>query len=401
MTSGRSTRPPQVRRRPPSTGLPRPIGPRPRGTISGRAWRPGPSRAPSPGGLPIFVKVVLGLAVVALGGAVLLAATGLLGRAVSGIGSGLAGMIGAAPTQSPAPSVVPLPDAPAFALPGTTYTSEETIDLQGSVPASVTGRSGYTVVISGSLKGEDPADLAEVVVGETTVFSIEKVPLKVGVNVLTARIVGPAGESPASPPIYVAVDLKPPPISIKSPENGATVNGTTVTITGTTQGRSDLTARNETTGQSISAAAEANGTFKVKVGITGGTNTITIQATDPAGNSSTESLEVVKGKGSLEAKISASARTVNASDLPQDILFTVTVTDPNGDRLPGVAVTFSVSVPGIPTLTKDVTTGSDGRATYKVTLPKGATAGSSLATALVTTDEYGDTSAKVTFTIAD
>jgi hypothetical protein len=401
MTTGKSTRPPQVRRRPPSTGQPRPIGLRPRGTISGRAWRPGPSRAPSPGGLPIFAKVVLGLAVVALGGAVLLAATGLLGRAVSGIGSGLAGMIGAAPTDSPAPSVIPLPDAPAFALPGTTYTSEETIDLQGSVPASVTGRTGYTVIIAAGLKGEDPADVAEIVVGETTVFSVEKVPLKVGVNVLTARIVGPAGESPSSPPIYVAVDLKPPPIAIKSPENGATVNGTTVTIIGTTQGRSDLIARNETTGQSISAAAESNGTFKVKVGIRNGKNTITIQATDPAGNTSTESLDVVQGQGSLGAKISVSARTVNASDLPQDMLFTVTVTDPNGDRLPGAVVTFSVSVPGIPALTKEVKTGSDGRASYKVTLPKGASAGSALATALVTTDQYGDTSAKVTFTIAD
>jgi hypothetical protein len=401
MAPGRSTRPPQVRRRPTPTGQPRPIGSRPRGTISGRAWRPDPSRAPAPGGLPIFAKLVMGFAVVALGGAVLLAAMGMLGGAVSGIGSGLAGMIGAAPTESPAPSAVPLPDAPSFALPGTSYTSEETVDLSGSVPASVTGRTGYTVVVSGGLKGQDPVDLAEVTVGETTVFSIEKVPLRIGVNVLTARISGPAGDSPASEPIYVAVDLKPPPIAITSPDEGATVNGTTVTILGKTQGRSDLIARNETTGQSISAAAEVNGTFKIKIGIRDGKNAIVIQATDPAGNSATQTLQVTKGKGALEAKIAASARTVSKSDLPQDILFTVTVTDPNGDRLPGALVTFSVSVPGIPTLTKDVKTGSDGRATYKVTLPKGATAGGALATALVATDQYGDTSAKLTFTIAD
>jgi hypothetical protein len=343
----------------------------------------------------------MGLAVVALGGAVLLAAMGMLGGAVSGIGAGLAGMIGAAPTDSPVPSVVPLPDAPSFALPGTTYTSEETVDVQGSVPASVTGKTGYTVVVSGGLKGQDAVDLAEVTVGETTVFSIEKVPLRIGVNVLTARISGPAGDSPASDPIYVAVDLKPPPISITSPDDGATVNGTTVTITGKTQGRSDLIARNETTQASISSQAEANGAFKIKIGIRDGKNAIVIEATDPAGNSSTATLQVEKGKGALQAKMAASARTVQKSDLPQDMLFTLTVTDPNGDRLPGALVTFSVSVPGIPTLTKDVKTGSDGRATYKVTLPKGATAGGALATAFVTTDEYGDTSAKLTFTIAD
>ena len=60
-----------------------------------------------------------------------------------------------------------------------------------------------------------------------------------------------------------------------------------------------------------------------------------------------------------------------------------------------------MSVPGIPTLTKDAKTGIDGKAVYTVTIPQGATAGSALATALVTTESNGDTSAQLTFTIVD
>jgi hypothetical protein len=41
----------------------------------------------------------------------------------------------------------------------------------------------------GGLRGEATATLASVAVGETTVFTVSQVPLKVGVNVLTARIV--------------------------------------------------------------------------------------------------------------------------------------------------------------------------------------------------------------------
>ena len=60
-----------------------------------------------------------------------------------------------------------------------------------------------------------------------------------------------------------------------------------------------------------------------------------------------------------------------------------------------------MSVPGITTLTKDVKTDADGRAVYRVTLPPGATPGSAIATALVSTQDYGDTTAKVTFEIID
>jgi hypothetical protein len=348
------------------------------------------------------VKILLGFAVIAFSAAIVLAGTGILSRAVSGIGTSLAGFIGQ--TEAPAstvPSIVPLPDAPVFAMPGTTSTTEDTIDLSGSVPASVAGRSGYSVVVSGGLRGEAPEDLVSVPVGPTTVFGVEKVPLKVGVNVLTARIEGPAGDSPEGPQILVIVDRKPPSVKIESPKDGATVNGSAVKVAGKTQGNSNLLARNETSGQRTSGLAKPDGTFEIAVGIGTGKNEISLQATDPAGNVTTKTFTVVGGTGELKASLAASARRISVDSLPSKMTFTAIVLDPDGKRLPGAFVTFSVSVPGIPTLTKDVTTGSDGKAVYTVTIPEGATAGAALATALVTTDTGGDTSAQLTFTIVD
>jgi hypothetical protein len=402
MATRGTDRSPQVRRRPPSTGKPGRPSSRPPASISGTPWRtPPPRRVAGPSGLPLVVKIVLSFAVIALGGAVLLASTGVLSRAVSGVGSSLAGFLGQAATASPSPSAVPLPDAPAFAMPTTTYTNANAIDMSGSVPASVTGRTGYTVVVSGGLRGQTPSTLASVAVGETTVFTVPQVPLKAGVNVLTARIVGPAGESPDSTSVLVVVDTKAPAVKITSPTDGATVNATTVRITGSTQGNSKLIARNETTGQSISGGAATDGTFALKLGIGAGKNAVTVHVTDPAGNVTDKLLTVVQGTGRFSATMSASAKRISAASLPSDLVFTVIVKDPDGVRLPGAIVTFSVSVPGITTLTKDVKTNANGQAVYRVTLPPGATPGSAIATGLVSTQDYGDTTARVTFEIID
>ena len=48
-------------------------------------------------------------------------------------------------------------------------------------------------------------------------------------------------------------------------------------------------------------------------------------------------------------------------------------------------------MPGIPTITIDGTTGSDGKASFKTTVPKGADIGQGSATVLVTTTDYGST----------
>jgi protocatechuate 3,4-dioxygenase beta subunit len=71
------------------------------------------------------------------------------------------------------------------------------------------------------------------------------------------------------------------------------------------------------------------------------------------------------------------------------VTLTGTVTDPDGHALAGANVTFTLSMPGIPTVSIDTTTGSDGTATFKTTVPKGADVGQGSATVLVTTQAYG------------
>ena len=57
----------------------------------------------------------------------------------------------------------------------------------------------------------------------------------------------------------------------------------------------------------------------------------------------------------------------------------------------GADVTFTLSMPGIPTVTQDRTTNSSGKATFTTTIPKGAAVGQGSATVLVTTDSFGST----------
>ena len=68
-----------------------------------------------------------------------------------------------------------------------------------------------------------------------------------------------------------------------------------------------------------------------------------------------------------------------------------TVTDPDGQPLAGAAVTFTLSMPGIPTVTIDGTTDAQGKASFKTTIPKGAAVGQGSATVLVSTDTFGST----------
>ena len=67
------------------------------------------------------------------------------------------------------------------------------------------------------------------------------------------------------------------------------------------------------------------------------------------------------------------------------------MTDPDGLPLAGADVTFTLSIPGIPTVTIDGTTNAQGKASFKTTIPKGAAVGQGNATVLVSTDEYGST----------
>jgi len=340
--------------------------------------------------------------VVALAAVVVSTVTGALPRVVSTIGTALGGFADSVlPTASPTASLAPLSAPPSLVAPEKVSTNQPTATIRGTVPLEVVGRAGFLVRIYVALPDQEPVAVREVPVGETPSFIVESLQLERGRNDVTATLVGPGGESETSPVVTYVLDTSKPKIAVIAPEDGATVNGETATITGKTQGRSVVVARNEANGTSASATADGTGAFTLEVTLRPGANGIALSATDPAGNTGTAVLTIRRGSGSLDLGLSASAYRISAARLPRVIELRARVTDPDGALLARQPVTFTLSIPGVPVITgEDVSDGS-GMATFRTTIPAGATVGSGLATALVTTADYGEASAQISITIVE
>ena len=69
--------------------------------------------------------------------------------------------------------------------------------------------------------------------------------------------------------------------------------------------------------------------------------------------------------------LGASTYRVGIADLPQDVTLTAVASDPDGNPLAAVDVTFTLSIPGIPTVTQDMQTDDQGRATFTTPDPQG------------------------------
>jgi hypothetical protein len=340
-------------------------------------------------GLPIVAKVGLLAAVALLGLTVLYLGAGGLGKVASGLGTSLGAFITsitAAPT--PKPSVITVSDPPTLQQPAEPYTAEATVDLIVTVPSDMVGDRNSRLRVYLALKDQDPTPIQEAPLAATpqTVIPVE---LTKGINDFTVTIVGPGGESEPSPVVRYVLDQAPAKITIYSPEEGAVVNGTTVEISGKTQARASLIARNAANGSSISGTAGTDGLFTIELPISTGTNEIAITGTDPAGNVKEIVLTVRRGSGTLTAVLGASAYRLSLDRLPQDLTLTAVASDPDGRPLAGADVTFTLSIPGIPTVTKDLRTDADGRATFTTAVPEGADPGQGSAAVLLTSDEYG------------
>jgi len=330
-------------------------------------------------------------AVLALGVAVLYAGAGGMGVVVGGVGSTVGGFInGVTSTPSPRPSTLALTDPPVLEQPSEPYTSEPTADLAVTVSPELADDANHRIRIYLALADQSPTAIQEAPIGplRTTIIPVD---LSEGVNDFTATIVGPGGESDASLAVRYVYDHTPPKIAISSPKNNATVNREFVEIKGKTQARTTLLARNTANGSSVSGTAAADGTFSLSLALTGGINAIEISGTDPAGNATTAALSIKRGNGKLDVKLTASDYQIRRSQLPEPVTLNARVTDPDGKALAGVDVTFTLSMPGIPTVTVDGRTNSDGRATFRTTVPKGADLGQGSATVLVSSSEFGST----------
>ncbi len=400
MPTRRDGRSSHVRPRPPSTGRPAPQRVR---VPAPDAYRLKQARGLDRRrrGLPMPARLLLVLAVVALGGAVYATATGGIESLVRALGTSLSGLvdeISATPAPSSTPTVIA--DAPVIASPTEPYTNQPRADLEVTIPDEYVGNPDVRVRIYLALEGQDPAPITETTVG-STIRLIVPVDLTPGRNDLSATIVEAGIESEASPIVTFILDTEAPQFVLSEPEDGATVNRPDVAITGTTQPRTTLLARNEANGTSISGQAGPDGTFTLDLPLEPGPNGIRLRGTDPAGNDGELIFSVVRGSGDLTATLTSSANRISVASLPVALQLNVLVTNPDGLPLEGATVTFNLTVPGIPPVAKEAITGGDGRATFTTTLPAGVTIGSGLATVVVATAEFGETSANKTIALVE
>jgi hypothetical protein len=350
-------------------------------------------------GLPFRLLFAVGL--LAVGGGVLFAATGGLGKVAEGIGSTFGGFV-LELTATPAPSVVRMSDSttPLLDEPSEPYTNQPTIDLVGSIPAEVVGTPGSRIRIYVALGKQKPSVVTQIPVGKKPGFLVPGITLVEGSNAFTATIVGPGGESEPSPVVTYVYDITKPRISLTSPGDGAVVNAASVQLVGQTQPRSQMRVRNATTNAIVTGEADASGNFSLVLAIGTGTNDIGITAIDPAGNENHLALAVKHGTGVLAASLSGSASRISLSSLPASTQLTVVVSDPDGRPLKGARVTFTLAVPNVSAITSPaIETGGDGTATWSTSIPKGAKTGLVHATAIVQASQYGQTTALMVMTI--
>ena len=336
----------------------------------------------------------------ALGAVVLYVGAGGLRTAAASLGTTFSGFVqGVTATPSPAPTVLTISDAPTLAPPAEPYTNVTTVDLVVSVPSAMVGNTEHRIRVYLALKDQAPQAIQEVPIADSpkTVIPVE---LAKGINDFTVTIIGPGGESDTSAVVRFVLDTSKPKVTITSPKDNAVINGKSVEIKGKVQARSTLIARNTDNEQSISSTADADGTFKISLPLATGLNHITIAASDPAGNESSADLTVRRGNGKLTVALTASAYTISRKSLPRSITLNATVTDPDGQPLAGADVTFTLSIPGIRTITAEAKTNADGQASYQTTIPRSADRGQGSATVLVSSDAFGSAQDVIALTIA-
>jgi len=291
---------------------------------------------------------------------------------------------------------------------GFSFASNATIKVTGQTTINI--GSSATLSNTGLLFGENtlPGDIKLHVLGSTltingnsTIKALMRVPngtasltgscqvrgqvIADRLEILTnAQIIGDTSSNATG-------DTTPPNVTITSPANNATINNSSVTVTGTAvdpgvgaSGVSSVLVNN------IAATYNPNNqTWSANVSLNFGTNTIIVRATDGAGNTSPDQqIVVVRPQDTTPPALTITSPANNSSTESSSITVSGTVSD-TGANATGVA---QVTVNGAPATINP----QDGTWTIaNVSLPN---AGGNEITA-VATDNAGNTSQPVTITV--
>jgi hypothetical protein len=342
------------------------------------------------------MRTLLALSVALLAGAALLAASGGIGPAVNALTAGFGQAIGRL-TATPVPSPIDLPptDSPRIATPTQPYTGNETVDLQVTVPPEVVGDENAKVRIYLALEGLQAVPVLDQTVG-TTIRMVIPLQLEPGRNDISATLFRGNVESDHSPIVTWFLDREAPTVNIISPENGASIDRSEATIRGSTQGGTTIVARNLTNGASITTVSARDGAFELALALAAGANDLELSATDPAGNIGTATLRLVQGSTEIRVQLRASTYEISVKRHPSSLQLVVLVTSPSGDPLADARAFFTLQIPGLAPISNELTTAVDGRAIFTTPLVGELEVGGGVATVLVSHDDYGERTDRVT-----
>jgi RHS repeat-associated protein len=177
-------------------------------------------------------------------------------------------------------------------------------------------------------------------------------------QVVSATATDAIGES-ATASVTLKIDKTAPTLAITSPANNSTVTTSSLPVSGTVADSLSGVAAVTCNG---AAATVQSGTFSCTVTLTNGSNTITVQATDVAGNSSTQTITVSFGTPSIA--------DFNPKSGPAGTLVTITGTNL---VLGSGGATVTLNQQGSGTISAPITTASPTSISFVI--PPGAATG--------------------------
>ena len=206
-----------------------------------------------------------------------------------------------------------------------------TLSITITSPANNTLVNTSTISVSGTVTDATASVTVNSISATITdnTFTATSVPLTEGANIITARAV--KGTSTAQATINVKSDTTPPSIAISTPDNSSTTRSNIVS--GRVSDDTQTVTVNGTTAELLSDFR-----FIARPALTEGANTITVQATDNAGNSNQSSVTITYNTQTPKVTI-----TLPLDNSEQDIS-PINVQGTNTTGLLSILVNFSTAL---------------------------------------------------------
>jgi hypothetical protein len=321
------------------------------------------------------------VALVAIGGTVILAGGALTGHNPTASGSPRPGTSGTpGHSNQPVPGTA-VPDvAPVITPPDVAVTRVASWTAVITVPTLSIRRQDLLLRIY-----RDGKEIRNLAVRKGSTMTVRNILLRRGENSITAALVGPGGVGPVSAAVAITLDQVAPSLRITAPVDGAVINSPSAEVRGITEPGVPVTIRNASNSAKSELTAVADGSFQSMIELGPGKNDISISVADSVGNTTTNTRSIVHGTGKADAQLTISQDTFRLRRLPATFDADVLVYDADGAAVDGAVVTFTLSAPGQPTSRYDATTDHGAASWLGITLTRDSTeAGTGFVTVMVT-----------------